>query len=200
MAIDKKLIDQLLTDYKRPEDIIGENGLLKELTKAILERALQAEITDHLGYEKHDPAGHHRGNSRNGKSQKTLKGRTGLGASFLAPELRGSPVISCWMLRPLLQRVEHVFCQKRRSPGSQKPSYSRQLYCQAAACDDRPKFLDRVLQEHRAKTGPAEIVGSMLSRDSMLMRSASNREKPESGSKGHVVESFGRAGALYKKH
>jgi len=35
MAIDKKLIDQLLTDYKKPEDIIGENGLLKELTKAI---------------------------------------------------------------------------------------------------------------------------------------------------------------------
>jgi putative transposase len=34
MAIDKKLIDQLLTDYKKPEDIIGENGLLKELTKA----------------------------------------------------------------------------------------------------------------------------------------------------------------------
>ena len=77
MAIDKKLIDQLLTDYQNPEDIIGENGLLKELTKAILERALQAERTDHLGYEKHDPAGHHRGNTRNGKSQKTLKGEFG---------------------------------------------------------------------------------------------------------------------------
>src|SRR5580658_3410768 len=77
MAIDEKLIDQLLTDYKKPEDIIGENGLLKELTKAILERALQAEMTDHLGYEKHDPAGHHRGNSRNGNSQKTLKGEFG---------------------------------------------------------------------------------------------------------------------------
>ena len=62
MTIDTKLIDQLLTNYKKPEDIIGENGLLKELTKAILERALQAEMTDHLGYEKHDPAGHHRGN------------------------------------------------------------------------------------------------------------------------------------------
>jgi putative transposase len=60
MAIDKKLIDQLLTDYKKPEDIIGENGLLKQLTKAILERALQAEMTDHLGYEKQDPAGHRR--------------------------------------------------------------------------------------------------------------------------------------------
>ncbi len=55
MAIDKALIDQLLADYKKPEDIIGENGLLKQLTKAILERALQAELTDHLGFEKHDP-------------------------------------------------------------------------------------------------------------------------------------------------
>jgi putative transposase len=77
MAIDKKLIDQLLTNYKKPEDIIGENGLLKELTKAILERALAVEMTDHLGYEKHDPAGHHRGNTRNGKSAKTLKGDFG---------------------------------------------------------------------------------------------------------------------------
>src|ERR1700741_3521930 len=77
MAIDNKLIDQLLTDYKKPEDIIGGNGLLKQLTKAILERALAAEMTDHLGYEKHDPAGHHRGNPRNGKSPKTLKGDFG---------------------------------------------------------------------------------------------------------------------------
>src|SRR5204863_6068604 len=77
MAIDKKLIDQLLTDYKKPEDIIGENGLLKELTKAILERALQAELTDHLGYEKHEPAGYHSGNSRNGTSRKRLKGNFG---------------------------------------------------------------------------------------------------------------------------
>jgi hypothetical protein len=77
MTIDPKLIDQLLTNYKKPEDIIGENGLLKELTKAILERALAAEMTDHLGYEKHDPVGHHRGNTRNGKSPKTLKGEFG---------------------------------------------------------------------------------------------------------------------------
>lgn len=54
MAIDLKLIDKLLADYKKPEDIIGENGLLKQLTKALLERAMQAEMTEHLGYEKHD--------------------------------------------------------------------------------------------------------------------------------------------------
>src|SRR5207245_10213018 len=77
MAIDKALIDQLLADYKKPEDIIGENGLLKQLTKAILERALQAELTEHLGFEKHDPVGHHSGNSRNGSGRKALKGDFG---------------------------------------------------------------------------------------------------------------------------
>src|SRR5881227_197835 len=77
MAIDLNLIDKLLADYKKPEDIIGENGLLKQLTKALLERALQAEMTAHLGYEKHDPAGHNSGNSRNGRSRKKLKGEFG---------------------------------------------------------------------------------------------------------------------------
>ncbi len=78
MAIDLKLIDQLLATHgKRPEDIAGENGLLKQLTKAVVERALQAEMTDHLGYEKYDPAGQHSGNSRNGKTQKKLIGDFG---------------------------------------------------------------------------------------------------------------------------
>jgi len=77
MAIDLKLIDQLLADYKKPEDIIGENGLLKQLTKALLERALHAELTEHVGYEKHDPAGNNSGNSRNGTSRKNLKGDFG---------------------------------------------------------------------------------------------------------------------------
>ena|SRR5579864_8978583 len=77
MAIDPKLIDELLSNYKKPEDIIGENGLLKQLTKAVLERALEAEISEHLGYEKHDPAGQNTGNTRNGKNRKTLKGDFG---------------------------------------------------------------------------------------------------------------------------
>jgi hypothetical protein len=76
MTIDNELIDNLLKDYK-PEDIMGENGLLKQLTKQLLERAMAAELTDHVGYEKHDTAGHKSGNSRNGKSAKTLKGSFG---------------------------------------------------------------------------------------------------------------------------
>src|ERR1044072_9369726 len=77
MTIDNELIDNLLKDYKKPEDIIGENGLLKQLTKQLLERAMAAELTEHVGYEKHDAAGHKSGNSRNGKSAKTLKGTFG---------------------------------------------------------------------------------------------------------------------------
>jgi len=46
-------IDTLLKNYKTPEEIIGENGLLQQLTKAVLQRALQAEMTLHLGHEKH---------------------------------------------------------------------------------------------------------------------------------------------------
>lgn len=77
MTINDALIDQLLKDYEKPEDILGENGLLKQLTKAVLERAMQAELTHHLGYPKHSPKGNNSGNSRNGKSKKTLKGEFG---------------------------------------------------------------------------------------------------------------------------
>ena len=77
MGIDTEVIDKLLVGYKRPEEIVGENGLLKQLTKAILERALNAEMTEHLGYEKHDPVGYKSGNARNGKSRKTIKGEFG---------------------------------------------------------------------------------------------------------------------------
>ena len=71
------LIDSLLADYKKPEDLIGENGLLKQLTKALVERALQAEIAEHLGHDKHETVTNPTGNARNGKSRKTLKGEFG---------------------------------------------------------------------------------------------------------------------------
>lgn len=77
MAVANELIDKLIAEYKRPEDILGEKGLLKQLTKAIVERALHSELTEHLGYEKHEPSGRGSGNSRNGASKKTLLGDFG---------------------------------------------------------------------------------------------------------------------------
>ena len=70
-------IDSLLADYKKPEDLIGEHGLLKQLTKALVERALQAEMAEHLGHDKHETVNNATGNTRNGKSRKTLKGEFG---------------------------------------------------------------------------------------------------------------------------
>jgi putative transposase len=52
--------------------LVGPGGLLAGLTKTVLESALEAEMTEHLGYEAHDPAGHHSGNSRNGTRPKTV--------------------------------------------------------------------------------------------------------------------------------
>jgi len=58
--------------------LIGPDGLVKELTKAlVVERMLTEELSHHLGYEKHEVAGYGTGNSRSGKSQKTLKGEAG---------------------------------------------------------------------------------------------------------------------------
>ena len=77
MTIDKELLDRLFADYKKPEDLLGETGLLKQLMKALLERALQAELTDHLGHKKHAPVVNRSGNARNGASAKTIKGNFG---------------------------------------------------------------------------------------------------------------------------
>ncbi|WP_192839868.1 transposase, partial [Ferrovum sp. JA12] len=82
MTVTKKspspdLIDQLLAGYQKPEDILGEHGLLKQLTKAVVERALQAEMAAHLGHDKHEPIANTAGNARNGTSRKTLKGEFG---------------------------------------------------------------------------------------------------------------------------
>ncbi len=71
--INKDLIKELLKDYKKPEDLIGKDGILKQLTKALLETALDSELTEHLGYEKNALSQKKNNNPRNGKSRKTLK-------------------------------------------------------------------------------------------------------------------------------
>src|ERR1700752_5147303 len=72
MAIKKEVLDELLAGYERPEDLLGEGGLFKQLKKALLERALGAELTHHLGYERGARTGRRRGNHRNGSYAKTV--------------------------------------------------------------------------------------------------------------------------------
>ncbi len=75
--VPEELLASLLADYKKPEDLIGENGLLKQLTKLLVEKALDAELTEHLGHDRHESVANASGNTRNGKSKKTLKGEFG---------------------------------------------------------------------------------------------------------------------------
>lgn len=72
--------DELLAELirgKSPEEILGEGGVLKQLTKRLVENALEGEMTEHLGYEPHAPEGRNTGNSRNGKGEKTVHTESG---------------------------------------------------------------------------------------------------------------------------
>jgi putative transposase len=81
--IDEELADQLLgRAQEQGAELLGPDGLLSQVTKAVLERALAEEMTGHLGYEKHDRAGRGSGNSRNGATSKTVL--TDVGAVDLA--------------------------------------------------------------------------------------------------------------------
>src|ERR1041385_4217981 len=71
-TITPELLDQLLANYEKPEDLTGEDGLFKQLKKALIERALGAELTEYLDYETGLPTGRGTGISRNGTSAKTI--------------------------------------------------------------------------------------------------------------------------------
>jgi len=76
-GIPPELLDELLSGYEKPEDLIGKDGILDQLKKAVMERAFGAELTEHLGYEEGDPSGKGTGNSRNGYSSKRVTTDTG---------------------------------------------------------------------------------------------------------------------------
>ena len=72
-AVDEQLIDRLASRARAGGlQLAGEGGLLQVLTKRLMESALEGEITDHLGYDRHDPAGRDGGNSRNGHRAKIV--------------------------------------------------------------------------------------------------------------------------------
>lgn len=73
-SITDELLDQLLANYQKPENLIGTDGIFKQLIKKLVERALDAELTHHLGHDKHQSVSNPTGNTRNGFSRKKIKG------------------------------------------------------------------------------------------------------------------------------
>ena len=103
------LLDELLADCSSPEEILGKNGLLKQLTKGLVERALEGELNAHLGYEPYDTNAKSTSNSRNGKARKQLQTESGTaeievprdrdGRSSCLAESTISLGLSCYLLR-----------------------------------------------------------------------------------------------------
>jgi putative transposase len=77
MTIRRELIDELLKECPDPKELFAEGGLLKQLTGALIERCLESEMQEHLGYPKHGTRPETSRNARNGSSRKTLKGAQG---------------------------------------------------------------------------------------------------------------------------
>lgn len=73
MAITDEMLDEMIGTAKTQDDVFGKDGLLNTLSKRLLERMFDCEMTHHLGYEKHAIEGRNTGNSRNGKTTKTVK-------------------------------------------------------------------------------------------------------------------------------
>ncbi|KIX13237.1 IS256 family transposase, partial [Dethiosulfatarculus sandiegensis] len=77
MATKDELLDELLKGYEKPEDLLGENGIFQKLKKALVEKALGAELTHHLGCEKGKKPEAKSGNTRNGHGKKRVKSSGG---------------------------------------------------------------------------------------------------------------------------
>ena len=90
MTISNKILDELLSGVERPEDLLGDNGLMKDLKVRLMERMLGAELTEHLGYEPNAEPPSQQANRRNGSSRKTLKGNDGAVAIDIPRDRDGS--------------------------------------------------------------------------------------------------------------
>ena len=147
-----EVLDELLTDYEKPEDLLGEEGLFKELKKALLERALGAELSDHLGYEKGDPAGRGTGNSRNGHSDKRVLTEDGEVNLAVPRDRNGSfePVIVPKGERRLDRFDDRIVSLYARGMTVREiRSHLEELYGVAVSPDLISRVTDAVLEEVR---------------------------------------------------
>lgn len=138
MAISNEMLDELLGNAKTQDDLFGQDGILKQISKRFMERLLEMEMTNHLGYEKYAPQGHNSGNSRNGKTKKTVK--------------TGSGDIEIDVPRDRTSEFEPVLIEKRQSHLKGLDNQVLSLYARGMTVRD--------IQEHLT-----ELYGTEISRD-----------------------------------
>lgn len=180
MTIRKEILDELLKDYKTPEDITGENGLLKQLSKAVLERALEGEMTHHLGYEKNGKEQKSSNNRRNGKSSKTLKTKDGE-LSIVIPRDRNGRFVP--MIVPKHQRRFDGFDAKiismyaRGMTVREIQGHLLDIYGTEVSPDLISTVTDGVLEEVRAwQNRPLDAVYPIVYLDAIRIKARQNAQ------------------------
>ena len=174
-ARQEALLDELLKGCTDPKDILGEHGLLKQLTKRLVERALGAEMTAHLGYEPHAPEGRGSGNSRNGKQVKTIQTESGP-LEIEVPRDRNSafePQLVAKRQRRLEGFDEKVLALYARGLSTREiQGHLEELYGVEVSPTLISNVTDAVLEEVRAwQSRPLEAVYPILYFDALLVKS-----------------------------
>jgi putative transposase len=171
--------------------LTGPGGLLKALTKTVIETALEEEMAEHLGYDKHDPLGRNRGNSRNGKRAKTVLTDSGEVAVEVPRDRDGSfePVIVAKRQRRLSNIDEIVLSLYARGlTTGDIAAHFAEIYDAQVSKDTISRITDRVVEEMQAWTSrPLERVYAAVVLDASTSRSATAKSltgpsMPRSGS------------------
>jgi len=173
-----ELIDQLLKGYQTPEQILGENGLLKQLTQAVIERALGAELTTHLGYEKHDAKGRNSGNSRNGSGKKTVKSSSGELALNVPRDRNGTfdPVLVPKRKRRIGNFDDLIISLYTRGMTTTEiQEHIREIYGVELSIELISSITDAVMDEVKAwQARPLEAVYPIVYLDAIIVKARSN--------------------------
>lgn len=169
------LLDDLLKDCQGPEDILGQHGLLKQLTKRLVERALEGELTMHLGYEPHEPSEAARENRRNGRSGKLLQTETGPLALEVPRDREGSfePQLVKKRQRRLSGLDDMVLSLDARGLSTREiQGHLEELYGPAVSPTLISQVTDSVLEEVKAwQSRPLEAVYPILYLDALRVKS-----------------------------
>jgi putative transposase len=173
--IDEQLADELLGKAQAEGvELLGPEGLLSQVTRAVLERALAEEMTGHLGYEKHDPAGRGSGNSRNGTTGKTVL--TDIGAVDLAVPLDRAGTFEPQIVRKGQTRLdgfnERIIALYARGMTTRDiRAHLREMYGVEVSPDLISRVTDAVVEElHEWQGRPLDHVYPVVFTDALMVK------------------------------
>ena len=172
----EELIAELMAEYKTPEDLIGPDGILKQMTAALVQRAMETELTEHLGYEKNEPS--ENPNSRNGYSSKNLK--TGRGNVLVkVPRDRDSS------FQPQIVRKNHthfdgfddkiISMYSRGMTTRDIQEHLKEMYCVDVSPDLISRVTDAVIEEVKVwQKRPLDAIYPIVILDALVLKIRDN--------------------------